>query len=208
MNLYSEAILKKAKDKIIVNAPSTIKSSPLTIEPSTVNVSSNVEKYYKERAKSTRMPEPSAENIKGKVAKYASGMLDFFQKYLPDHPNTGPVSGWKIEELKADYISNKLVFAIVLDDTQGEGKKWFIVFRADDSNNPIYVEIETKKFDINSFPMEMVAKLGGYDHSQVKNKATEITEKQLFDTLSQTSQKKAEELGMDIGLDVDQEEEF
>lgn len=209
MNLQTEAALKKAKDKIIVNAPYQGNTQPISIDESVVSVSPNVEKYYKDRAKITRIPTPSTEDIKKRASKYAAGMLDYFQKYLPDHPNTGTTSGWKIENLKVDYISNSLLFAVVLDDTQGEGKRWFVLFRGDDSNSPIYVEIETKKFNIDSFPMNILSKLGGYEHSKVRDKATEMTEKQLYDTLSQTSQKKAEELGMDISTDFgDQEEEF
>ena len=184
-----EEIKKVESAKPIVNAPSFTPQSPIAINSSVVEFSEPVRDYFKNRALRTKLASPTEEYIQKRLSTYAGEKLKTFHSIVANHPATGPISGWNIEKLKVDYLDNTLLFAAILDDSSGEGKRWLVLFTGDSRNNPIYVEIQTKFFDINSFPMKIVNKIsafGGAVHTQAVNTATELTQKKFEDTVKST----------------------
>jgi hypothetical protein len=190
MKNIEEAIKKVENADPVVNAFNPTRRQLKDISPSVVTFTPSVADYFNNRAIATRGAKPTEEFIKNRLAFFAREKLGIFFNICADHPDTGPIESWKVEEIKVDFYkkSRSLLFALIFKDEGGNGDRWLVLFTFDNKNNPIYIKIETKYFDLNSFPMqklEDISASGGYKHNQLVNTVAKMTEKQLVDNIAE-----------------------
>jgi hypothetical protein len=107
----------------------------------------------------------------------------------------GNIRNWKIEALQGDLISGTPVYMAIISPQSGLHKrKWFIAFKANDSYNPIYVEIITPHFSLNMLALKEISEK--FLDSKLRNEITEMTSKTFFDEIDPEAYEK--EVGISI----------
>jgi hypothetical protein len=177
MNILEEAKTAKKLQQY------TKKSVPIIVNSSNVELMNNViEAYKNSNSKILAGKEPNVEMLKKLFGKLFGERVREYYERIPAHPDMGMPEDWTVEKVKVGYYSNYWVYAgIILNKESNE--RWFIYFdakkNAKQNIDPHYSKIETKFFDIDKFPMEVVVNAP----QEAKGKAVELTAKQFEDTM-------------------------